>query len=331
MCVSTTTIKDETLLCCFPCSQGQRPGEGVRKNAILLYNENNRGKELTVIDSSKQTIPIPLVQEYSYFSKFKKNTPPPTAGCFALTNKSEKFISVKLFYRGDCYNEATRPIFFPVAPLETIYGSFAESVSELNMIVLVDNPHAIPTSNKVYLETNAKQQVTPCARVEYFENFLVYAIPCRHRNVVLRYKPDKGIYIHEDKITGKTAVVFSKMMSSSMKVLNDSISLMSSSPSQLAQGPSSPAGATPFENDFLRSIEPNSLVTSVKLVHATRPFEDPDFFTGMVDKTVTVMTTMPTMADIKSMNKLMPKLGGGGGGGGGTSSATGTPDSKATK
>jgi len=123
---------------------------------------------------------------------------PPEKGYFEIINKSDsECCCVKLLGPGNhnVVYEVPRPSYLCIPPLDTAHVCFDPDCEYLDLLVLFDNPSPVPSSRSIVFDTTPTGQhmqavtnITPCAQVAAFNEFLAYRIPCRGRNVLLKYK-----------------------------------------------------------------------------------------------------------------------------------------------
>ena len=103
-------------------------------------------------------------------------------------NKSENFICVKLFQHGDYNSEISLPAYVPVPPNDSIYARFDPRIEKLTLSVLYGNPAPVPAT---YVLSGERR--SPCAAVENFPDVMVYSIPAKGCNVLLKFKHEVGV------------------------------------------------------------------------------------------------------------------------------------------
>lgn len=114
---------------------------------------------------------------------------------------------------GDLFNEVPRPIFYPVGPNESLYANFDKDIRQLNVVVLINNPHPIPLTRRVQVHKEGGRLPTSCCQVDKFEDFIIYTIPCFKKNVMLKYKDGKGLLVRDSKpLQRATQSTMSKLM-----------------------------------------------------------------------------------------------------------------------
>lgn len=197
------------------CNNCQTPGKSI-KSLIKArkFADSEINGDTTVTPSSQATF-IPLIQEEEYLRAHPDSTEQ-MHGYFEILNKSEVYICVKLFIGGDLFNEVPRPIFYPVGPNESLYAQFDKDVRQLNVIVLINNPHPIPMTRRVIVHKEGGRLPTSCCQVDKFEDFIVYKVPCSKKNVMLKYKDGKGLLVRDSKnLQRVTQSTMSKLMPAS--------------------------------------------------------------------------------------------------------------------
>jgi hypothetical protein len=128
---------------------------------------------------------------------------PPVSGYFEFINKSDSEVcAVKLLKPGNhnVIYEAPRPRYIAVPPLESVYVEFDPESKYVDLLVLYDNPSRIPPSRKIIYDTGSDAanamlpyqavSITPCALISNFVAAVIYRIPCRGCNILLKYKGD---------------------------------------------------------------------------------------------------------------------------------------------
>lgn len=122
---------------------------------------------------------------------------PPVSGYFEFINKCDSEVcAIKLLKPGNhnVIYEAPRPRYIAVPPLETVFVEFDPESIYVDLLVLYDNPNMIPTSRKIVYETGEDSgianpsEISPCALISNFMGVVIYRIPCRGCNIMLKYK-----------------------------------------------------------------------------------------------------------------------------------------------
>ena len=141
-------LDEQVHSCCVSCNNCQTPGRSIKKQITARKIADAEVNGNAVLPPTPQATFIPLIQEEDYL-KANPDSTEQAAGYFEILNKSEVYICVKLFISGDLFNEVPRPIFYPVGPNESLYAQFDKDVRQLNVIVLINNPHSIPMTRRV--------------------------------------------------------------------------------------------------------------------------------------------------------------------------------------
>jgi hypothetical protein len=121
---------------------------------------------------------------------------PPEKGYFEMINKSDsECCCIKLLQPGNhnVIYEVPRPSYMCVPPGESVHVCFDPRSDYIDLIVLFDNPHSVPASRSIVYDTTpidgvAVSNISPCAQATNFEEFMVYRLPCKGFNVLLKYK-----------------------------------------------------------------------------------------------------------------------------------------------
>lgn len=135
---------------------------------------------------------------------------PPLQGYFELINKSDsECCCLKLLKPGNhnVVYEVPRPSYICVPPGETVHVCFDPDFDYIDLFVLFGNPHKVPASRSIVYDTTpssadcsggslssslsggvAVSNISPCAKTANFEEFMIYRLPCKGHNVLLKYK-----------------------------------------------------------------------------------------------------------------------------------------------
>ena len=226
--VSTSKSQKTKDRSCVGCRLGECPGENVKRIAEANCtasgnNANNLKKstsELTVPatayhlirgslfpeeEEEMATINSVARAELIRTSNFRKDPLtgqiiPPVSGYFEFVNKAENEVCcIKVLKSGNHNNiyEAPRPSYMAIPPLEYVHVDFDPEANYIDLLVLYHNVHSIPTSRRIVYDTTPEgsliipvSNISACANVENFKHFIIYRIPCRGCNVLLKYKGD---------------------------------------------------------------------------------------------------------------------------------------------
>jgi hypothetical protein len=172
-CAGTAVIHGENVHVCIGCSRGETPGEAIKTMAVHLSESATElvGEQATMFPLQMGALygsesPSPRSRAATSPSSPKSPTAAsssgaahlsnksdaneatdtssgavPSCGYFELANKTDQFISAKIFIGSNWINELSRPSFSAVAPQSLVSGEFDATAPELTLVLLVDNPN----------------------------------------------------------------------------------------------------------------------------------------------------------------------------------------------
>jgi len=197
---------------CTGCKYSESGGDIIKqltKNSCTISGEMNTKAAL-------KTIP-PVQLKLKRGSLFPEDGPdadgngteggtPPVSGYFEFINKCDNEVcAIKLLKPGNhnVIYEAPRPRYIAVPPLESVCVEFDPESTYVDLLVLYDNPHLVPLSRKIVFDTGSDSantmlpyqaaDVSPCALIGNFKAVVIYRIPCRGCNIMLKYKGGSSV------------------------------------------------------------------------------------------------------------------------------------------
>lgn len=178
--VTNANIRGEIFArACNGCIRGETPGEIIKKKTESAIGSHAIDKCRNLAEM------IPL----SRGTKYDKpdNTPAPLQGYFEFLNKSGAACCVKVLVGGtDTMWETPRPSFLCVGPNDAVNGTVDSGIPFIDLILLTNNLSSPPSESSISMDS--LQGVAAWAQVDKFRDFSIYRIPCKDKNVLLKYK-----------------------------------------------------------------------------------------------------------------------------------------------
>lgn len=213
---------------CGGCRRGETPGAAIKKVSEMYFKTYRpgdvhvtpgvnfnlvRGSLFLDEDATDRGIPSGKAMPRA-----------PASGYFEIINKSEEICCVKLLLSGaDSMYELPRPTYYALPPLESLNCFFNAEMDCIVLMVLTDNPYAIPSGRRVVYDTSCGPGGAPvtnislCAAVAEFRHCVIYRIASRGCNVLLKYK-DGGVVEPRQGNSVARVGIFSKVIGSKKAV-----------------------------------------------------------------------------------------------------------------
>lgn len=209
---------------CCGCVRKETPGARIRSSV-----ESRVSSGLTSIAERNFSLNLLQLEYGSPFepgsSASKADAIPPKEGYFELINKSSTFCAVKLM-KGGTKNEfessweIARPSYTALPPNELLQVRFASESNDtqpLELFVLYANSNIIPGDvSSVTFDTKNNSDISPCASIENFWQYVVYRIDAASKNVLLKFKGEGVVEIRLGSSIERNGI-FGKLTGSSTK------------------------------------------------------------------------------------------------------------------